>query len=831
MRIRGHLSGTARIIAIIVTLQTLFCPLSVSALGAKEHVVLQLRWEHQYQFAGYYAALWNGYFEDEGFEVEIRPGLLPDGRVLSAMDEVEAGRADFGVGAADILLARDQGRDMRLVASFFQRSAVEFYTRSDTPVQTLVDLTRMKLLRRQGDLLDIELQAMLAAEGIHLGTAGLLPANREVAAADLLSGDYDLVPGYLGTIPYYAAMEGETLKTLQPIDYGIDFYGDSLFTSGKVVRKSPEKVERFRRAVVKGWKDALEHPDILANRIAKEFPQGGKSFEALRDYNLNQAAHVLKLTYYPVVEVGNINSYRWQEMGRILKTLGLVQGDPATGEFIFDYDKLKQQQTEALQRAVVMLCGVLIAALIVIWLVLLKVKNRQLASEILQRTEAQADLIRSNQQYESIFNNTVVGITVTDRTGMILQTNERWNELTGFDAGELTGRMIYDLMAPEERDKARVESVARVFDEGYVTERLYQRKDGSFFWGRLYINRIPDSFPDGRAHLGIIVDVTSERIEEAALQRSEARFRELVREIAEGTGMGEEPAEGERQELALKLEEINLELEKLFKNEMDENRRKEALLIHQARQAAMGEMVASIAHQWRQPLNSLSLVLGNLEDAWDYGELDTSAFKRSMDKSRNLISRMSETIDAFRDFLKPDREMEFFSLNRNLQGVLDLLEDSLRTGGVEVAVDQADEYTVFGYPSQFSQVVFNLLTNALDALAEIENGRRHIRITVGQASLGGVDRVSLRICDTGGGIEQAALAGVFEPYVTTKEQKEGTGLGLYISRLIVENTMKGTLSLENTEEGLCAAVVLPLSGKEAARSGQTDGDAGRGQHA
>lgn len=799
------------IIAVIVAAQTVLCPVGVAAASTSKPVVLQLRWQHQYQFAGYYAALWNGYFEEEGFDVEIRSAFQPDGRVLNAVDEVVAGRADYGVGASDILLSRDKGQDVRLVASFFQRSAVEFYTRSDTPARVLADLAPMKLLRRQGDLLDIELRAMMAAEGISLETEALLPANREVVAEDLISGDYDLVPGYLGTIPYYAAMQGEILNTIHPIDYGIDFYGDSLFTSGYNAQNDPEKVERFRKAVVKGWKYALEHPDMLSDRIAKEFPQPGKTFEELRDYNRHQAEEVYKLTYYPVVEVGNINGFRWRETARILKELGLVTGDPAGGAFIFDYQNLRQQRKEGIQQALILFFGSLIAVLTVLWMVQLKSKTLQLAREVLLKTEAQVSLTQSNAQYESIFNNAVVGITVTDRNGRILQTNERWNALTGFSSGELEGRLIYELMVPEERDKARVENVARVYDEGYVTDRLYQRKDGTTFWGRLYINSIPESFSDGRAYLGIIVDVTSERVEEEALQRSEARFRELVREIAGRASIGGEIAEGERQKLALKLEEINLELEKLFKNEMDDNRLKEALLIHQARQAAMGEMVASIAHQWRQPLNSLSLVLGNLVDAWTFGELDTVSFDRSIDKSRKLISRMSETIDDFRDFLKPDQMMEFFSLNRSLKDVLDLMEDSMRTSGVTVTQELKEEYTVFGYPSQLSQVLFNLLRNALDALLEVDDRQRTIHIEGAAEVCGGAKRVVLTLCDTGGGIDPAVIHRVFEPYVTTKQQKEGTGLGLYISRLIVENTMKGTLSLENTEQGLCATVTLPLS--------------------
>ena len=128
---------------------------------AAEKVSLQLRWDHQFQFAGYYAAQWQGYYADAGFEVEIRSAIKPDGTILSATQEVANGNADFGVGAADILIARDQGIPLVVLASIFQNSAAEFYAKEGTHLQAPVDLLKLRVARTKNSLIDVELQAML----------------------------------------------------------------------------------------------------------------------------------------------------------------------------------------------------------------------------------------------------------------------------------------------------------------------------------------------------------------------------------------------------------------------------------------------------------------------------------------------------------------------------------------------------------------------------------------------------------------------------------------------------------------------------------------------
>ena len=127
------------------------------------------------------------------------------------------------------------------------------------------------------------------------------------------------------------------IKTVKPIDYGIDFYGDTLFTRRSLARRNPELVEKFRRASLKGWEYAMEHPEEIAEKIAREFEIEGKSEAELIEFNKFQAEKVLGLTLYPVVEIGNINPYRWRKMQESLLKLKLINSETDMSDFIFDY--------------------------------------------------------------------------------------------------------------------------------------------------------------------------------------------------------------------------------------------------------------------------------------------------------------------------------------------------------------------------------------------------------------------------------------------------------------------------------------------------------------
>ncbi len=253
------------------------------------------------------------------------------------------------------------------------------------------------------------------------------------------------------------------------------------------------------------------------------------------------------------------------------------------------------------------------------------------------------------------------------------------------------------------------------------------------------------------------------------------------------------------------LQELNATLELRVREEVRQSREKDRMLIQQSRLAAMGEMVHNIAHQWRQPLNALSILLGNLKDAHHYQELDEKTMDVLMEDGRRMIKKMSTTIDDFRDFFKPDKEKLTFDLCRLYQDTYRILNASLTHHQIQVEGNCAETMMVTGYPNEFAQVLLNLLSNAKDAILERETFPGRISVAVTTENGMGV----IRIRDNGGGIPEDILPKIFDPYFTTKEK--GSGIGLYMSKMIIEGNMGGRIDVHNVEGGAEFSVSCPLA--------------------
>jgi len=253
------------------------------------------------------------------------------------------------------------------------------------------------------------------------------------------------------------------------------------------------------------------------------------------------------------------------------------------------------------------------------------------------------------------------------------------------------------------------------------------------------------------------------------------------------------------------LKHLNETLEQRVVEEVAKNMEQERVLIQQSRLAAMGEMIGNIAHQWRQPLNALGLLLANIKDAHDFHELDAAMIEQSTAKGKQLINKMSTTIDDFRNFFKPNKEKTAFSLNKSIQSTLEILSASLRNHNIATQIDAGEDVVAWGFPNEYSQVLLNIFNNAKDALAanNVSNGLIHIRI----ARSGNQAGVSVR--DNAGGIPADILPKIFDPYFTTKEK--GTGIGLYMSKMIIEDSMNGRIEARNVEGGAEFTVTCPVA--------------------
>ena len=222
-----------------------------------------------------------------------------------------------------------------------------------------------------------------------------------------------------------------------------------------------------------------------------------------------------------------------------------------------------------------------------------------------------------------------------------------------------------------------------------------------------------------------------------------------------------------------------------------EQEQQKELLVHQSKLASMGEMIGNIAHQWRQPLTHISYTFMNIKEAQEHGELSPEYLNKKIDEANKQLHFMSDTIDDFKDFYAPHKEKENFSLSAATQVTLEIMKNTLKHNDIEVELIVNEESTLHNYKNEYKQVLLNLLTNAKDALIEKVTKSPKITITI--------DKDSISVEDNAGGIPKEILSRIYEPYFSTKQ--ENSGIGLYMSKMIVEKNMGGTLSVTNTSRG------------------------------
>lgn len=379
-------------------------------------------------------------------------------------------------------------------------------------------------------------------------------------------------------------------------------------------------------------------------------------------------------------------------------------------------------------------------------------------------------LLDTQRKYARALEQSANSVVITDFHGDIEYVNPRFCESTGYTREEMIGQNPRLLKSGETPPEEYKQLWASITAGGVWRGEFHnRRKNGSLYWESVSIAPI-------RNEKGVIT-----------------HFVAVKEDITR------------RKEVEDDLWHLNKSLEQRVKMEVAKNREKDHLLIHQSRLAAMGEMIGNIAHQWRQPLNALGLLLINIHDAYAHHECDQNYLDESVAKGRQLIDRMSSTIDDFRNFFKPDREKMRFTLEGVVRDALSVVEASFISSGITVALNIKQDASVMGFHNEYAQVILNILGNAKDAILthKVQNGR--VEIAIGQDE----EQAYVSIRDNGGGIAGDVMEKIFDPYFTTREK--GTGIGLYMSKMIIENNMSGSIEVRNTRDGAEFRVATPLS--------------------
>ena len=257
----------------------------------------------------------------------------------------------------------------------------------------------------------------------------------------------------------------------------------------------------------------------------------------------------------------------------------------------------------------------------------------------------------------------------------------------------------------------------------------------------------------------------------------------------------------ENQQLKLQIRE----LKKQVIEEIRHNRQNDKMMFQQSRMASMGEMIGNIAHQWRQPLMELSSISMQLQAKVELiGEVSNKEIIEAIEKSNKITQYMSETIDDFRNFFAKDKEKEVFKISDQISSAINIINSSLKQHDIKLEIIVQKNSLVEGFKNEYSQVLINILSNAKDALINRKINNPKISIKILQKENNSV----VQIIDNAGGINVKPIEKIFEPFFTN-DKINGTGIGLFMSKLIIENNMQGRLFVENNKEGAVLTITVP----------------------
>ena len=290
---------------------------------ADESIHLQLRWHHQFQFAGYYAALEKGYYQKAGLDVIIHPGT-PEHMPVK---EVWQGHAQYGVANSELLLERLRGAPLVALAAIYQHSPSVLLARKDSGIFSPDDLIGKKVMML-GHNVDADFVAMFNNEKMLINDLHIIPSSFEIQ--DLIDGKVDAFNAYLTNEPYYLKQQGIDFTVINPRNYGVDFYSDILFATEDEIRQHPDRVKAFREASLEGWYYAMNHPQEIIDLLLNKY-----KVTKSRDHLEFEAEAIRSLIIPDVIDLGHMNPWRWRRMAETFVQAGMVKNDDLLQGFIY----------------------------------------------------------------------------------------------------------------------------------------------------------------------------------------------------------------------------------------------------------------------------------------------------------------------------------------------------------------------------------------------------------------------------------------------------------------------------------------------------------------
>ena len=494
-----------------------------------EHVKLQLKWVHKFQFAGFYAAVEKGYYRDAGLEVELLEGRSN----ADFVKEVSSGEVEYGVEMPDLLLRRKSGEPVVVLAAIFQSSPIALVSLVKANIKSPRDLVGRKVMLRSPG--NVELRAMITHEGVALDKITIVGHSFNVA--DLAQGTVDAMSLYYANYAYDLKASNIAVNVMQPSDYGIDFYGDCLFTSENELRDHPARARAFRKASLLGWEYAMDHPEEIARLIHEKYAPN-RSVESLTA----EAQGMRRMVVRRSAEIGHMNPVRWRHIRDEFAKLGMLPGNYPLEGFLYDpeqspvYTWPKWLKWLAATVTIGLLGTILVA--ISLWAfnrkldsavkertAHLKRVNAEMEIEARQRKAAETELRAEHWRLQNIIEGTGVGTWEWNIQSGETLYNEQWAKMIGYTLEELAPISIktwQSLCHPDDLKESTRAHERHFAGElaFYDCECRLKHKNGHWIWVHdrgCVVTRAPDGKP--LKMFGTHTDITARKTHESEMLR------------------------------------------------------------------------------------------------------------------------------------------------------------------------------------------------------------------------------------------------------------------------------------------------------------------------
>jgi PAS domain S-box-containing protein len=449
----------------------------------------------------------------------------------------------------------------------------------------------------------------------------------------------------------------------------------------------------------------------------------------------------------------------------------LLSIDNRTRETIFNkWNNIKYQVTIDYKLITqIVFFGLLLISIFIYW-------NFKLKEEIKNKELAQKKLKESEEKFRVLFDIAPVLLDAFDENGKIVLWNKECEKVFGWSYEELKNVINpLELFYP---DKEKQKEVIESFSKNEYKEWNPRTKNGdilSTVWANVKL-------PNGEV-INLGYDLTQQRKDEYIIQQKTEQLQKAKQQ----------------------LEELNDSLEKRVEDEIQKNTEHQVMLMHQSKLAQMGEMIENIAHQWRQPLAQINSSVIVLDTHLEKYNIEDETIEEKLSQIESLTAYMSKTIDDFKNFFHPNKNKKLFKIKDAIEKSYDIVKGRLKILDIEIIFSIQKDLKCNSYMYELQQVILTLLNNAIDAVESKKIEKPQIIVTAKELQ----NDISISIQDNALGIDEKIIDKVFEPYFTTKHKSQGTGLGLYMAKMIVESGFSGNLSVINKKEGACFTIQIP----------------------